>query len=102
MIGRETFEDLDLALKNIKQNLLQFGGVSLLLVGDFLQLPSVNQKSMIQARDHGKFQLHELVEIVRQSGYPDFAQLLNRVREGQHTNDDLTQIKALANTNTAT
>ena len=32
MIGRETFEDLDLALKNIKQNLLQFGGVSLLLV----------------------------------------------------------------------
>ena len=49
-----------------------------------------------------KFQLHELVEIVRQSSYPDFAQLLNRVREGQLTNDDLTQIKTLANTNTAT
>ena len=48
-----------------------------------------------------KFQLHELVEIVWQSSDPDFAQLLNRVREGQHTND-LTQIKALANTNTAT
>ena len=27
---------------------------------------------------------------------------VNRVREGQHTNDDLTQIKPLANTNTAT
>ena len=36
MIGRETSEDLDLALKNIKQNLLQFGGVYFLLVGDFL------------------------------------------------------------------
>ena len=36
MIGRETSEDLDLALKNIKQNLLQFGGVYLLLVGDSL------------------------------------------------------------------
>ena len=36
MIGRETSEDLDLALKNIQQNLLQFGGVYLLLVGDFL------------------------------------------------------------------
>ena len=35
MIGRETSEDLDLALKNIKQNLLQFGGVYFLL-GDFL------------------------------------------------------------------
>ena len=49
----------------------------------------------------GNFQLHELVEIVWQSSDPDFAQLLNRVREGQHTNDDLTQIKVSANTNTA-
>ena len=46
MIRRETFEDLDLALKNIKQNLLQFDGVSLLLVRDFLQLPPINQKSV--------------------------------------------------------
>ena len=116
MIRRETFEDLDLALKNIKQNLLQFGGVSLLLVGDFLQFPSVNQKSVFMKSSKGsyrsfsgwlweKFQLHELnelVEIVRQSSDPDFAQLRNRVREGQHRNNDLTQIKALTNTNTAT
>ena len=74
MIRRETFEDLDLALKNIKQNLLQFDGVSLLLVGDRAE----------------------------QCSDPDFAHVLNRVREGQHTNDYLTQIKALANTNTAT
>ena len=39
------FEDLDIALKNIKnQNLLPFGGVSLLLVGGVLKLPPVNQK----------------------------------------------------------
>ena len=50
----------------------------------------------------GKFQLHELVEIVRQSSDLDFAKLLNRVREDQHTYDDLTQVIALANTNTAT
>ena len=49
-----------------------------------------------------KFQLYELVDIAWQSSDPDFAQLLNRVREGQQTNDDLIQIKALANTNTAT
>ena len=90
MTGRETFEDLDLALKNIKQNLLQFHGVSLLLVGDFLQLPPVNQKSVFMKPNKEscksfngwlweKFQLHELVEIVRQSSDPDFAKLLNRV-----------------------
>ena len=49
-----------------------------------------------------KFQLHELVEIVWQSSDPDFAQLLNRVREGQQTDNDVIQIKALANTDTAT
>ena len=48
------------------------------------------------------FQLHELVEIIQQSSDPDFAHLLHRVREGQLTNDDLTQIKASANTETTT
>ena len=44
MIGRDIFEDLDIALKTIRQNLLPFAGVSLLLVGDVLQLPHANQK----------------------------------------------------------
>ena len=48
------------------------------------------------------FQLHELVEIVWQSSNPDFAQLLNAVRKGQQTDNDVIQIKALANTDTAT
>ena len=74
MIERETFEDLDIALKNIKQNLLPAGGVSLLLVGDFLQQPPVNQTSVFMKPSKGsyksfnrwlceKFQLYELVEI---------------------------------------
>ena len=49
-----------------------------------------------------RFQLHELVEIIWQSSDLDFPQLLNRVQEVQQANDDLIQIKALANTNTAT
>ena len=113
MIGRETFGHLDLALKAIMQNSSPFGGVSLLVVGDFLQFPPVNQKGMFMKPSKGsyrsfngwlweKFQLHELVEIVWQSSDPDFAQLLNRVREGQQTDNDVIQIKALANTDTAT
>ena len=47
-------------------------------------------------------QLHELVEVVRQSSDSDFAQLINSVREGQQTNNDVIQIKALANTDTTT
>ena len=55
MIGRETFKDLDIALRNVKQNLLPFGGVSLVLVGDFLQLPLVNQKSMFMKPSKGSY-----------------------------------------------
>ena len=99
IIGRETFGHLDLALKVITQNILR--------------LPPVTQKSVFMRPSKGsyrsfnewlweKFQLHALVEIVRQSSDPDFAQLLNRVREGQQTNNDVIQIKTLANTDTAT
>ena len=111
MTGRETFGHLDLALKAIMQNLLPFGGISLLAVGDFLQLPPVIQKGVFMKPSKGlyksfngwlweEFQLHELLEIVRQISDPDFAQLLNRVREGKQTTNDLIQIKALMNTDT--
>ena len=86
VIGRETFGHLDLVLKAIMQNSSPFGGVSLLVVGDFLQLPLVKQKGLFMKPCKGsyrsfsgwlweKFQLHELVEIVRQSSDPDFGQL---------------------------
>ena len=85
VIGRETFGHLDLALKAIMQNSSPFSGVSLLVVGDFLQLPHVNQKGVFMKPSKGsyrsfngwlweKFQLHELVEIVWQSSDADFAQ----------------------------
>ena len=47
MIGRETFGHFDLALKAIMKSLSPFGGVSLLVVGDFLQLPAFNQKDVL-------------------------------------------------------
>ena len=113
MIEKETFGHLDLALKAIMQNSSPFGGVSLLAVIDFLQLSPVNEKGVFKKPSKGsyrsfngwlweKFQLHELVEIVQQSSDPDFAQLLNRVREGQQTNSDVFRIKALVITDTGT
>ena len=90
-----------------------FGGVSLLVVGDFSHLPPVNQKGVFMKPSKGsyrsfnewlreKFELHELLEIVQQSSNPDFCELLNRVWEGQQTDNGVIQIKAVANTDTAT
>ena len=67
-----------------------FGGVSLLVVGYFLQVPPVNQKGMFRKPSKRsyrsfngwlweKFQLYKVVEIDRQTSDPDFAQLRNRV-----------------------
>ena len=55
MIGRETFGHLDVALKAIMQNSSPFGGVSLLVVGDLLQFPPVNQKGMFMKPSKGSY-----------------------------------------------
>ena len=50
-------KQLDLALQAINQNSLQFGGVSLLVVGDFLQLPPVDQKGVFAKAGKGSYRL---------------------------------------------
>ena len=113
MVGYDTFQHLNLALQLIKNNKLPFGGVCLMPIGDFLQLPPVKQKGIFMKAKKGTYQafhkllwqdlfkLHELSEIVRQSSDPEFAQMLNRIREGKQTDDDVMQIKALADTDTS-
>ena len=87
MIQRETFRHLDLALKAVMRNLPPFGGVSLLVVGDFVQLPPVNQKGVFMKPSKRSytsfsgwllenFELDELVEIVFQSSDLNVAQLI--------------------------
>ena len=105
MIGRLSFDDLNKFLRQIKDNDKQdFGGVSVLLIGDFFQLPPIQQSSIFDmptltdAWYH--FQLHELTEIVRQNGDPQFAALLNRLREGNHTKQDVQFIESLSETDT--
>lgn len=43
MIDAVTLEDVDAVLKTIHGNVLPFGGVQVVLVGDFFQLPPVNR-----------------------------------------------------------
>ena len=79
--------------------------MSVLLLGDFCQLSPVKQKTIFASLTRTdvwlEFKLHELTEIVRQSGDPHFAQLLNRLFEGKHTQEDIDDIKALTNTDTS-
>ena len=55
MIVIETSGHLDLVLRAIMQNSSPFGGVSLLVVGDFLQLSPVNQKGVFMKPSEGSY-----------------------------------------------
>ena len=45
------------------------------------------------------FKLHQLTEITRQNSVPEFAELLNRVRVGEHTQSDIAAMHAMEDTN---
>jgi ATP-dependent exoDNAse (exonuclease V) alpha subunit len=92
MVGKKMFSFLDTRLKKIKGNNQSFGGVSILAVGDLLQLKPVFDDWIFNDLDKGitalapnlwkdLFSMHELTEIRRQKDDLDFAQLLNRLRE---------------------
>lgn len=81
-----------------------FGGVSVIAVGDFFQLkPAIDRWIFVQnEKDYGPlatnllrefFKTHELIIIMRQKNDKDFAELLNRLREGQHTSGDIHVLK---------
>ena len=55
IIGRETFGHLHLALKAVMQNSSKFGGGSLLVIEDILQLPPVNQKGVFMKPSKGLY-----------------------------------------------
>ena len=77
-----------------------FGGMSIICVGDLLQLPPVGQRAVFSdpsdemASIYGSlwkthFKIIELTEIQRQKGDQSFADLLNRMRVGEHTVENI-------------
>ena len=109
MTGLDTFEYLDIYLQSITNSDEAFGGISILAVGDFLQLPPVCAQSVFEDSPkplsalagnvwERKFKLHELTEIVRQVSDPEFADILSRVREGKQTKEDCDAIEELNQT----
>ena len=102
-----TFDNLNIWLRAItKRDDVDFGAVSILAVGDFFQLPPGNQqyifRNMTPTHAWYNFVMHELKDIVRQVGDPHFAQLLNRLREGNQTKEDIEDIKAMKHIDVST
>ena len=81
-----------------------FEGISLVTVGDLFQLKPVFDKWIFESDDENygpiatnlwqkHFKMYELTQIMRQKEDKKYAKLLNRLREGNHTKDDIAVLK---------
>jgi ATP-dependent exoDNAse (exonuclease V) alpha subunit len=96
MAKSDLLEKLDIVCQFIRNNENSFGGIQVIFVGDFMQLPPVfkhfeDEKFAFesQAWNDARVKTIHLTEIVRQHGEPHFAAFLNEVRMGIAKNYDL-------------
>uniref|UniRef100_A0A9J7WVU2 ATP-dependent DNA helicase n=1 Tax=Cyprinus carpio carpio TaxID=630221 RepID=A0A9J7WVU2_CYPCA len=90
MVSKQLFAYVNWRLQQIKGNQKPFGGLSILAVGDFFQLPPLGRaKPLCVYEDHvldfwkDNFQMITLTQIMRQRDDLAYAELLNRLRVKQ-------------------
>ena len=80
------------------------GNRNMILIGDLFQLKPVGGLSIFKQSDklyqifgpnlfRENFKMYELTEIMRQKEDKSYAELLNRLREGEHTKEDIELLK---------
>ncbi len=103
MVGNQQFLFVHQRLQEIKGNQKPFGDVHVIVVGDLYQLRPVFDQWIFMNLKNGYgplatnlwttfFTMHELTQIMRQKDDQSFAELLNRLREGKQTPQDVLQL----------
>jgi len=105
MVGHRMLAFIDQQLQEVNNSNQPFGGTSIIAFGDLFQLPPVmdgfifldlsqsataveQYSSLAPNLWKENFTMFELKTIMRQQDNRSFAELLNRLREGNHTADD--------------
>ena len=103
MVGTNTLTFLDTRLQQLTGTKASFGGLSIIAVADLYQLmpvcdkwifsdPSKSASALAYNLWKDYFRLYELVDIMRQKDDADFAQMLNRLRQNELTEDDKNEL----------
>lgn len=106
MISADLFEILDKVLRAVRENNKPFGGLQMVLFGDFLQLPPITkygetkQEFCFNSKSWEELNLKtfQLKEIFRQHD-KKFIKILNNLRFGELDEDDVEQLKLRLNAN---
>ncbi|CAF1690134.1 unnamed protein product, partial [Adineta ricciae] len=98
MVGFTMFQQVDARLQQIMRTKKPFGGISVIVLGDFNQLRPVGDKYIFQFNNSynalvdsplwSLFELFELTEIVRQKDDKTFAIALSNIAKGTMTDED--------------
>jgi|SRR5215217_814945 len=102
MIPASLFDKVDKIFQLVRENDKPFGGMQLILFGDFLQLPPVSTDNanpekfafQSEAWKAAKIKTHMLTKVYRQAD-AEFAAALNKVRVGDHLESP--EVSALLN-----
>lgn len=98
MLNSELFEKINQFLQIVRRKKIPFGGVQMVLVGDPFQLCPVEGDYFFTSVDYTNFTVHNLSMNMRQRGDPEFKNLLDRVRWGGCSEEDLITLKKLQHT----
>ena len=103
MISAPIFDLLNDLLQAIRQNNKPFGGLQLILFGDFLQLPPINRDGQLsedyqfcfQSKAWQELNPHQvLLETVFRQKDQKFVQLLNNIRFGKISKNDIKTLQS--------
>lgn len=107
MVRADIFDKIDRILKVINNNEKPFGGKQMLVFGDLFQLPPIAKGQLknylmdkyggiyffqADAYDDGNFKFIELSTNHRQKDDVGFFDILNRIREGKISDDDISKL----------
>ena len=109
MVRADILDGISMSLRYAKNNTKPFGGVQMIFVGDLFQIPPILQPEVLEALDHRKylggkpFHSKEYIKldperiiydkVYRQDGL-EFLEILDRVRTGNPTIEDLQVLNA--------
>jgi len=99
MLNDELFEKVSEFLQIIRKSMRPFGGVQMVFVGDPFQLCPVDGEYCFTSKLWtSNIKIHTLSANMRQRGDPAFKELLDRVRWGVCSDEDLSTLKKLKDT----
>ena len=99
MANSELFEKISEFLSLVRKNPLPFGGIQLILCGDFCQLPPIEGVFCFKSLLWKKMNIEKVVltKQVRQQNSPEFQEILENLRWGNCTPEILKILKSTKN-----